>query len=94
MRLQLGEPPDPAWRDTLAAALARSGARRLWSAHSGDTSLWLYAIGWRLVRVEWDIWTGLELRGSPRVIAPLASALGFADVASDAARARRTGDET
>lgn len=75
MRIDFGEMREPTWREALARDLSTLGARQLWRAQSGDVFLGWYRVGWRLVRVEWDVWTGLSLVGSRRLVSTLAGAV-------------------
>lgn len=72
---QIGEVRDPEWRDALTSALRLLGARRLSHAANGEVHLWSYRVGFRRVSIEWDIWTGLRLRGPPQLVDALADAV-------------------
>jgi len=73
--MTVGDVREPEWRTAIAAALKELGARRLWHASNGDVQLAWYLVRFRLVRIEWDVWTGLRLSGPPRHVTRLASAV-------------------
>jgi hypothetical protein len=69
--VEIGEIEETAGRAAVEAYLQSLGAKHIWTANTLDVYLAWYRIGFRIIRIEWDIWTGLGVAGAPDVVSAI-----------------------